>query len=246
MSCCGHNPVPKRFKGKGKTLISTDMLYTTVHQTITGPRGNWPVKSVLLESGARPVSGWKVSLPVKGQSVDIPGRNPDEVFKNAKIILERNGEDFTELDLWLNLNIIWLYGTPEKHHKVRLSDLMLLARPGAVAADPMVKKYTPMQWGAVGWNWMGLYLAKRDYSFREFLFQVRVVLDMLNPDTNPTLGCVECFREFSRAVDLLSNNPQWSQMEARRWLFNAHNDVNRRKEKPVLTWEQAAAANYWT
>lgn len=223
------------------------MLYTTTHKTVTGLDGiNHPVGALMIKPEGKPKGGWAVTLPVKGQAMEIPGRNPEETFRNARIIATRNSISISDDDLWLNLNIVWMLKTDARHHKVQQSDLMIAATaaPSAIH-DHRQRKYLPQQWGAVAWKWLGLYLARDVYHFRDFLFQAEVVLDMLNPHSNPSLGCIDCYREFARHVEELKKNPGTDHFQARQWLFNTHNLINTKLGKSVLTFDQASLANYW-
>ena len=71
------------------------------------------------------------------------------------------------------------------------------------------------------------------------------VVDMLDEKANPTLGCKECHIEASKELSRLRQYPPETKKEAREWLWEFHNSVNRRLGKPTISFTQAAKLNNW-
>lgn len=202
----------------------------------------------LIRPPGRPQGGWNAVLPIKGQSVRVEGRTAVEVYNAAVMVLARNGLKSTTPSVWLNLNLQWLNRTPAKYHIVRPSDLLIVAKavePEPVERDLRRRLYKPQDWGASAWNWLNLFLAREEFHYRDFLTQLEYVLDILNPATNPEIGCAECHKETLLAVDKVKNRPGLTRQEAREWLVAFHNAVSRRIGKPVLTFDAAAKKAFW-
>ena len=68
-------------------------------------------------------------LEINRQNITFRGRNGQAVFASVVSTLKTNQIDMLALDLWLNLNIIWLGRAVEKYQNVTLSQLMKLTKP---------------------------------------------------------------------------------------------------------------------
>lgn len=226
------------------------MFYSTNKNTILGVDSReHSLLTPLIRAPGRPLGGWRVTLPVRGQRIQVEGNTAIQVYNGARVLLTRNGVQVTPVDLWTTLNADWLSRTPEKYQIVRHSDLMSIvtvANGSATAVNPRKRSYKPADWGASAWGWLNLFLAREHYHFRDFLLQCNFVLDCLNESTNPGLGCSECYMEWLKHLEELKRHPEWDQEAARRWLFSVHNLVNARLNKRILSYEVAAKKAFWT
>jgi hypothetical protein len=224
------------------------MFYVPTKGTVIGlDSKTYSLRMPLIKAPGRPANGWRVSLAVKGQTISVDGKTPMDVYNNSVQMLRRNGMDVPADDIWLNLNIQWLARTPERYHLVPAGDLMLISKVGlAGEVHASRRSYKPSDWGRLAWGWLNLFLAREEFHYREFLVQLKYVLDLLNPDTNPEIGCAECYREFSIMVSKIQNKPGMTREEARQWLVSTHNSVNARLGKKVLTFETASKLAFWT
>lgn len=229
--------------------LTNDVLYHTTVTSLTGlDSKRYSLQMSLVRSPGRPASGWRATLPIKGQNIQVDGRTPVEVYNAAVTVLGRNGLQVPATDIWLSLNIQWLSRTPEKHHLVPLSDLLHISKiqePEAKDRDPKRRSYKPSDWGAIAWQWLNLFLAREEYHFRDFLTQCAYVLDMLNPATNSEIGCAECWKDFGKHVEKLKAQPGLDREGARHWLVDTHNAVSKKIEKKVLQYEEAAKKAFW-
>ena len=98
----------------------------------------------------------------------------------------------------------------------------------------------------MAWDFMGIHLAKDSYNWADFFAVILIIQKMLNNDQNPSIGCNECYIEFTKAVELLRKNHIYTPEEARKWLVDFHNYVNKRLNKPNFTFEAAAKKYLWT
>lgn len=250
MACPGGCP-------KNKTAVSaTDPVFSfsTRSPTVTGKDGRpYSVTTCLVEAGNRPRRGWSVVLPIKGHLQTIAGSSARAVHDTAASMLRTNQVEFTELDLWYNLNLQWLQRVQEHRQKVRHADLMQIAIGNAPPPVAHAKKGNtpPAIWGRKGWGNLQMYLAGNVYEYAGFLRRAIDLGELVNPDLNPSIGCATCFQHYSAALEVLKRTPIYSQQDARMWLFNLMNEVNKRRiaegdsRARILTYEQAAQANYW-
>lgn len=227
------------------------LTYTATSSTVVGKDGlRYQIRKSLVPAGRKPSGGWKVALPVNGQTITAEGASAEAVFAEATRILGENKIAVTELDLWLNLNLQWVRRAPEKYQIVRESDLLGVAvsSDGAVPMAPTRARTPvgPAVWGRKGWGAMQQYLAQDIYEYGEFMVLATMIRKWLDPVVNPTIGCAECWLHFGTALADLRTRPRYTQDEARRWLWAVMNGANVRKGAKELTFEEAATLNHWT
>ena len=153
---------------------------------------------------------------------------------------------FGEAKFWIEANIQWVNATDPKHHIVSAADLVATASENS--GQPLPDSHAhhpPSEWGSIAWNFLGLVLARDRYDVMEFIAVMRLVVDMLNPSTNPRIGCAECHLKASGMLNDLIHKPPGSSADARIWLAKKHNIVNARLGKPELGMSEAAQANFW-
>lgn len=227
------------------------MSYSATASSVVGKDGvRYPITRTLVPAGRKPVGGWKVSMVVNGQLIEADGASGEAVHAEAVRLFQLNGLTFSDLDLWLNLNIQWLTRAVEKYQVVRLSDLMTAASGAAVPPEHAPTRARPQVgpavWGRKGWGMLQMYLALDVYEFGTFLMLATELRKWLDPNLNPTTGCAECFIHFGAGIADLRNRPRYTQAEAREWLWRVMNGANVRKGVRELTYEEAATANYWS
>jgi len=229
------------------------MLKTDAETIRTNTGRYMPITTCLVKDYTTPSGGWSVDFIVNGISIRITGNRPIEVITSLRQHLMLNNVEFDEKTLWLNCNLQWLERSLPQNRLVSVHDLSYVSFQVApkevkeapkVAAVVVAPRYTPADWGSVAWKWLGLYLAQDVFSITGFKNELVTVLQMLNPTTNPSIGCVECFEHFTKIVED-SEEEIADQQSARVWLVNAHNKVNATLEKPLVTFEQAATQNFW-
>jgi hypothetical protein len=227
------------------------MIYSATASSVVGRDGvRHSIAKPLIPAGRKPTGGWKVNLLVNGQSIEADGPTGEAVHAEAVRLLQLNGITYSDLDLWLNLNLQWVRRAVEKYQVVRESDLMTAASGSAVAPEHAPTRARPQVgpavWGRKGWGMLQMYLALDTYEFGTLLMLATELRKWLDPNVNPTTGCAECFIHFGAALADLRNRPRYTQAEAREWLWRVMNGANSRKGVPEMTFEQAALANHWT
>lgn len=98
--------------------------------TVEGRSGKvYPIASNLITKPHTPRGGWSVVLWIHGQRTVINGLSARDVFYNTKKLLELNSFEYTDLEIWFNLNIQWLENAVNKYQNVVLESLLNLAQP---------------------------------------------------------------------------------------------------------------------
>lgn len=206
-----------------------------------------PLNGPLVSGMKRPATGWTVRFRLNGVDKVVHGNNPQAVGNRARETLKQADVTFTEADLWLNLNLQWMEKMEHRNFKVDHAKLAALVQTEGVSEAPTQRKtFTPEQWGSIAWKWLGLYLAQDNYNPEDFLRQLETVLVMLSPSSNPTIGCIRCFSEWSAVMANTRHNMPKTLEEARKWLWQEHNKVSGRLGKRQLSFEEAQRANLWT
>ena len=203
----------------------------------------------LISPFGKPNGGWYVNILVKDIPHGVTGKTAAKVFTAVKKMLQANDVQASDLDIWYNLNVQWFDRTHAKYLLISKTALLSVAvkvgDKATFSENPSARRYTPALWGAFAWDFMGILLAKDDYIWDDFVIVVLQIQKMLNKDQNPSIGCNDCYIEFTKAVELLRKNPLYTADGARNWLVDFHNSVNIRLNKPVFTFEAAAKKYLW-
>jgi hypothetical protein len=196
---------------------------------------------------AIPSGGWRFATSINGVPLEIHGISPVDVMSKTREYFFRNSTPFDETRFWIEANIQWVGSSDVRHHLVGVADLVATASGSLSGAQSQAAvAHSPSEWGSVAWRFLGLVLAKDRFNAQEFISVMRLVTDMLNPSTNPRLGCSECYTKAVTMLNELVHNPPNSIQAARDWLVANHNHVNERLGKPKLGTSDAAQANFWS
>lgn len=226
-----------------------ELAYYATSSTITSLRGETlSIQQPLIDGFKSPRGGWRAQFRVNGLDYKFTGSQALVTFKQAKDIFAKNGIRVRDVDIWLNLNLQWFDRIDDKYKRVRHAALLEIASTSestAKTVNPDKRQYTPAQWGKHAWNFLGAYLAQDEYAWSDYRIILEMVRSMLNPSINPSIGCAECYREFSKETDRLASNPLNDREEARKWLVDFHNSVNVRINKPKVSYDSAAKNYLW-
>jgi hypothetical protein len=203
------------------------------------------IEQPLFNKFKRPTEGWRVRFTIKGMVHDITDSTALRVFNKAMQLFTLNEVEIEPATLWYNMNHQW-YSRTRVGKLTNDGALNELAKVGAKddRQDKLVYHH-PKEWGAKGWQWLGLYLAKDDYIWKDFMRQCEEVLELLSPTKNAAIGCIDCYREFASHVARLKNSPIYDKEDARKWLWTIHNSVNKRLEKAEISFSAATKLNHW-
>lgn len=201
----------------------------------------------LFSSMATPFGGkWSFSFVLNGTQHNVKGkRRPQDVANEVIQIYTANQTALSTADLWLNLNIFWLDKVAPEFWLLSKEQLYAATTPAAPQAIAMSVNTPPALWGSRAWNYMALYLAGNSYDKDVFQSILHQVLDLMNPQVNPSIGCSQCYLEFGKQLEHLRADPPENRQAAREWLWAFHNFVNQKLGKPVIPYQQAATLNHW-
>jgi len=207
-----------------------------------------PINQPLIKPFGKPRGGWYVVITIAGIPERVNDTSAFRVYHNVRNALKVNNQKVSDVDLWFNLNLQWYARLAPKYMLVSYKDLLA----NVVSSDrpksqdnPAVRRYTPESWGSKAWDWMGINLARNTYAWSNFFALLKEVQDMLNNDVNPAIGCNECYIEFTKEIDVLRQNPKHTVEEARQWLTDFHNTVNKRLNKTLYSYEYASERYLW-
>jgi hypothetical protein len=106
-----------------------ELKYHTTVPHIVGSDGNhYSLTAPLIPIGKKPRGGWHVTLRINGQDAVINGISARDVAVQAKKLWSLNSVAISNLDLWFNLNVLWIRRSVEKYQKVSLQSLLSLAQ----------------------------------------------------------------------------------------------------------------------
>lgn len=115
-----------------KTIIMPEnrLHYTASASFLTGKDGlNYSIMKPLFPPGRQPRGGWGVTLEIKQQKIMFRGTSGQAVFAAVVSTLKTNDITMRALDIWLNLNILWLSRAIDRYQVVSLTRLMELTNP---------------------------------------------------------------------------------------------------------------------
>lgn len=97
--------------------------------TVQDKRGDtYQINRPLITRPHVPKRGWGVVFWINGQEHKIAGNEPLKIFAAAQYLFGLNSIEYTNLNLWFNLNLQWLDRAIVKYQNVTHSDLIKLAQ----------------------------------------------------------------------------------------------------------------------
>ena len=120
-------PTCKKVKISEPTRSGLQYSLVSGVTSVEGRNGKkYPIGKSLFPPPHTPRGGWRVTLHLHGQATEITGSSASVVFIEAKNFLQLNGVDFTDINLWYNLNIQWLERAVTKYRLVLSESLLAL------------------------------------------------------------------------------------------------------------------------
>ncbi len=187
-----------------------------------------------------PPGGWGRVVSIKGQTFRATGASADAVVKQIIERYRQNGLPINRQKIWDECNAHWCAKAPE-----RCGGAAALAASESVYIPADNTKTTPSEYGAKLWGMLDTFGMEGVFSAARWSVAIAHISDILNPSACPQTGCSECHNEW---LDILRETPPstvTNSKEAARWVFQAHNRVNRKAGKPQARWEKMALRNHW-
>jgi len=219
------------------------MILTTNKESFVTKRGRTvKTASSFVDPLRVPRGGWRAKIVVNKVERVIKGDNARQIFTLVKNYLKMNDIRPSDRDIWFTLNHQWATSSEDSRLIVDRQSILDAVSTGEESDE----YFPPEEWGSIEWKGLGLYLSltEEEFDYDRFLSRVEDTLLLLNHIKTPHLGCQECYGEFSKEVSQLRAKTM-DRDQSRKWLFNFHNEVNHRLNKPILTFEQAAKLNRW-
>lgn len=189
-----------------------------------------------------PIGGWAVTVRVRGRRRLVSG-TPKTIAKEIYDLHVANDLPMTEQKVWDWLNVIWQNRdptravTPKKKY-MPPEDIVGKSADAHVYVGP--DTYGPSLWGTL--NIFGM---KGEFSHEAWISAIDNITNFINPQTNPSMGCEECFSLWSK-IRLASPPVKVDNIhDAARWVWAAHNSVNKSLKKPQPTFAQAVRMHNW-
>lgn len=177
-----------------------------------------------------PADGWGVDVAIKGVEARVHGSTPLEVFHELEDRLKANGlQDFNSIDLWCNLNIMWMNRIHDRHHKVRLSNFLQYLEPvePEIFEKSNALRHGKEEWVPHFWGFLETFLCQRDeqYSWSSFHVALSVALGVTNPENSPIVGDAVFFQNFKTNLEKARHDPPYTQQAARAWLVKTKREI---------------------
>ena len=185
---------------------------------------------------------WGLNIEVKGIVTRVHGSDPYEVVNNIKAVYNENNVDIEMTTIWYNCNIEWATRTSINNLKASLQTLLYINSNKDESPVTVTRVATIQNQGAKLWGGLQAYLtiSEEDFIGSFVNYYINMVRDWLYSN----VGCKECAKHLDDNIEgvdftLITRD------EAREWVFNTMNAINKLKNKPVLTKDKAYKLNYW-
>lgn len=202
----------------------------------------------------RPPQGWSVIISVLGHSMKVMGNTAAEVYSRVDQVYRENGISLLPVNLWFNLNLIWIPRVNIRYMTIPYETLLQLGGEGCVTPKPKTADLLTRQQlaqvrvrdpidiiGPKLWGMLQTYLAKTDYEETTFSDLVNEVNKAICDDE---IGCPACCDHFAEILDV---DHDWStQQAAREWVWKTMNSIREEQGKYQLTFDEAKTVNLWT
>ena len=216
------------------------MLYRTEQTHVLDKQGRRiSILQPLLHKTKRPRMGWAASIMVNGVKITHTGKKPLEVVTKFGDSLALNQIEFRAQDLWYTLNLQWIFRTDDRDVLVDKTTFPPIGNADRVRTNRS-QKFDPKDWLMGNWECMINYLAidEEFYSYNTFLSMAESTLTILNPSFASRMGCQKCWQEFAPSVAKLRSYPIHSLNDARTWLTESINKVNKVLGLPALSTKE--------
>lgn len=187
-----------------------------------------------------PLGGWSVDYAIGDQRWSFNGQ-PDQIVADLFQIAEKNGAMEEIEEAWDYCNAQWCSADPKR----------CLSASGEARPKPRVYRgnnhssVAPRQYGSRIWLWLNTFGMAVEFDKDYWLCTIDRVSRFLDPEISPKTGCVICSNEWDWICDLRPPNLVCNAQDAAKWVWKAHNQVNRKLGKPIVSWESAVVNNFW-
>jgi len=195
---------------------------------------------------------WSVKFVLNGVPYETPKGRWKESIELMRDVLIVNGVKDAELIAGTSCNYDWLIKSKKENQLVDPETLLnsselvnLTITQGVVTVEKEEREFkSPDFWGAIDWQYMGMELGFDDVTVSSFKSLINREARKLNPALNPSRGCETCYGHWLEAIKGY-NHTVTTVDGARKWLWETHNEVNKREGKEIFSWDDAVKQYGW-
>ena len=187
-----------------------------------------------------PKGNWDVSVRVKGRARRFSGP-PRKIALDILNAHKSNGLPMTSQKVWDWLNTVWGKRDPGRA-------IMVNGRTRSSAAPPSPDAHvytTPEHYGPRLWASLSLFGMKGAFDKESWISAINQVTRLIDPQESWATGCEECFSEWAKIRMDTPPDKVENEHDAAKWVFDAHNRVNKKLGKRVLAFHVAVRENGW-
>lgn len=188
-----------------------------------------------------PIQGWSVTLRIKGASQFFQG-TPQIIVDRVYASYKRNGIAMTKARIWDFLNKVWQSRDPGR--AVNPKGAFIVPKE---EIDPEAHIYVTIEsYGALFWGALSIYGMMGVFDKEGWLSAIKVATAMIDPAKTPALGSASIYEEWAKIR--LDSDPEKvdNEHEAAHWVWLASNQINKKLNKPEITFAHAVAKNNWS
>lgn len=189
-----------------------------------------------------PSGGWSVNVEINGFSRFFQGSHPVEILNKVKTFSEQVGYEPEPGEIEAILNAEWISRDPSRGLPTMPPPKPQVPRSRTPSTP---RHFPPRDWGRNVWSYLNTFGMVGAFDAAAWGETIRRISKLLNPTVSPLTGCADCFNEW---MDILRDTPPEkvsNEILASKWVWSAHNRVNRKLGKKEFSWESAAAQNGW-
>lgn len=185
-----------------------------------------------------PAGGWAVELSVSGAKMRFnspPATMVGEISRAYNAV----GRQVPTSKIWDYLNMVWSQRDPNR--VVRKQQKAV----DEAKADPNAHlEVSPSTFGPRLWGMMSLFGIKGQFDKGAWESTIAYVTKVLDPALSPG-GCDECHETFT--LYRLNHDPALvsDEHQAAWWVWNLHNEVNKKLGRAIMPFEQAVRIHQW-
>lgn len=205
------------------------------NQTVFPAVRNWQMSP--------PAGGWSVTVDFNGHKLFINEHDPMMVLAKARSFARQVGFEAQDGEIEALLNQVWNQRDPSR--------ALPTAPPPRITPGKGSRKseavtyWGPSQYGAQIWMWLNTFGLPGGFNKGDWMTTIQRISNLLNPTTSPKTGCAECFNEWMGILEIARPELVSNEMMAAKWVFSAHNKVNEKLGKKLMSWESAASQFGW-
>lgn len=207
----------------------------------------------LLSQGANrpPIGGWGVEIKVGDETFRFLDGTPYQIVEKIFELTSKNGVHETIDETWAYCNEVWCNREPSRCKGIRFSKKISKWKSQPEPAEEKSSYgnrhmvVTPKAFGYRLWEMLNTFGMRGGFVKSEWTMTIGRVSRFLDPAQNPATGCVECHSTWQRMIKEQTPNAVANSEQAARWVFWAHNKVNKKLGKKIEDWATMVERNHW-